>query len=744
MARPLILAGGSYLTGFFLFTLATIGGLSWWLLDRVETLQRLALEESHEAARQETLRAIESTLERLQRHLDQLAGWDETRQQLADPSYYAYWRENRVLRAGQLPDFVLAVELYRGSGDALMPLPGWMPVRMPAENMVVENESGGVRLYLFHPVNEAEEEGVRGHVGIKVDLRAALIASHRFRYLDTRQLLIADARFATINAETLSRHMLVRPAPLPESVALVDLIHDGLLKLVLVVIFLGVVALFMISLMIQQPLARLTRHIDRLRAGENLPLGEGANWRPRVRELEKIRLSLNDYQSELATMESTLAQKNDELHEVTARDLLTGLPNRRSHSEEWKHLVELIRGRDIGVTLMLFDCDHFKAINDSYGHDVGDQVIRVVAECLSRMLNKNDRLYRLGGDEFVMHMVNTSLNEAEERARRCQVLMGQYPFHERLGIRESVRFSIGLAYANGRDGETLAHLLKQADIAVCHAKRPGSGKVVRYTVELGQETSAMVSSRYLHAVYQAVEHGIGLELHFQPIVELGGGAGHYYEVLTRLRDEEGLISPAYIFPVIASEQLEREFDLRLLNHLHQRLVDGEIPDRVGLSINLDGSTIGDPEVGAALHRLAPALERHKLVLEVTETALISDLARASKLLQGLRERGFLIALDDFGSGYSSLRYLSTMPVDIVKFDISMVRDLQRNDAQRQISETMAGMIRQVGYQLVAEGVENQALLDHVRKIGFTHAQGFHIGRPSTSVVPIVWPPAAGE
>ena len=740
MIRLPPLPSHAYLLLFIALALASAGGVGWWMLERMEDVRRVATESNRDAAAQEIAAAAAVTTAELGRQMARLTRWDETRQQLADATYYDYWRENRVLKAGRLAPFIIDVELYDIDGVALLPHPGRMPEMLPGHPFYLAGETDGARLYLFAPVGLGEGRPL-GHAAIKVDLADALLSLNRFRHAAVDEMRLVDlggelragAWRVVESGEELARWIEVRPRPLPETLALEGVMRDTLGELLLVGVALGALYYLLVVRLLQRPLALLAGHIDALRRGGfDSPLAEPPRWCLRLSELEAVRRSLNDYQEELEAAQVSIRQKNRELWELTHRDSLTGLRNRAAYDEEWKQLVSLVRGRPVGITVILIDGDHFRAINDSYGHEVGDEVIRIAARCLTRLAGEEDRLYRIGGDEFALRMINVSADEAEERARQCQVLMGEYDFKEGLGIKEPVRFSIGLAYAEGTDSEALALLHRRADIAMYQAKRPGGPKIVRYHGSMEAGAGSTVSSRYLHAVYRAVEHGEGFRLHYQPVKRLDGGEG-YYEVLARLTDDDGLISPAHIFPVVVAEGLETEFDLAVIGEVVRLLESDELPAGAGLSINLDGTSLTDTRVHQRLLDLEPFLERRKLVLEVTETALIADLTEASRILQWMRDRGFTIALDDFGSGYSSLRYLSSMPVDVIKFDITMVRDLEREDGQGRITETIARMILESGYQLVAEGVESEELMARVRATGFTHAQGYLLGRPAPSL-----------
>ena len=424
-------------------------------------------------------------------------------------------------------------------------------------------------------------------------------------------------------------------------------------------------------------------------------------------------------------MHVNLANKNEQLWILAHHDPLTGIFNRRAFEEDWSALTRpgLI---SLNVAFLLFDCDHFKAINDTYGHHVGDQVIQGIAESLYGALRTGDRLYRMGGDEFVTILHETDVALASRVAERCIEAVNAHDFSA-YGISEPVRVSIGIAH--GYDSASAELLHKHADLAMYHAKRPGSAKTAIYTETLATFSQAIISSPETAAIYAAITNPDLLEMHYQKIVDLPGGEVNYFEALVRIQHADSLLYPASIFSVVEAKRLEIEFDQAVLERIRRDLADGIVPLGTGISINISGMSIVTPQITDKLLALGEFLDRYKLVIEVTETSLITQISHASANLNRLRKAGFVIALDDFGSGYSSLRYLSTMPVDVIKFDISMVRCLESEDRQRIIVENVAKLISAAGFKLVAEGIESRETLERVTELGFTHAQGYYLGRP---------------
>jgi EAL domain-containing protein (putative c-di-GMP-specific phosphodiesterase class I) len=184
-----------------------------------------------------------------------------------------------------------------------------------------------------------------------------------------------------------------------------------------------------------------------------------------------------------------------------------------------------------------------------------------------------------------------------------------------------------------------------------------------------------------------------------------------------------------IFPIIARRRLDVELDKAVLRAIEKDLESGLFPQGAGVSVNVSGALLALNDFCEFFGGLSKYLDRHPIIIEITETSFISHLQHASDCLRKMRQNGFLVALDDFGSGYSSIRYLANMPVDIVKFDISMVHDLNKDQRTRIIIEHTADLITTAGYKLVAEGIENAEILERAKALGPSHLQGYLFGHP---------------
>ncbi|MFA6904182.1 MAG: EAL domain-containing protein [Gallionellaceae bacterium] len=725
-----------YAFGFIILMSLVFGLLSWGMQYKLDTIRNDAVRQNSQAALDEIAYVIKHLIEDLKQSADSYAGQDETLQQFFNPVYYHYWRDNRILGASALPKYLKAVELYTPKGSSLVERTiGDMPRQLSAQDLenFITRKGEDNYLYIFYPITASNDrtDKLQGYIGFKLDILDALKKRQRYSFLniDTLRLDIPEAEH--IPLDQVSSHLEFNLIPNTENIALTASIERFLRQILFTMIVLYFIFYLMLSSILSAPLRRLSLHIDALRKGQGGLLAVSYTHSLPVAELEKVRLSLNDYQGKLEEMHLNLNEKNDELWQLAHHDPLTGIYNRRGFEEDWKHMLSVSSGHRLGVALILFDCDHFKAINDTYGHPTGDSVLQAITHTLQNTLRHGDRLYRIGGDEFATLFLDVDNDLALHTAERCIEAVSQYDFTT-LGINEPVRLSAGMAYATGTDVETLSSLPKQADIAMYHAKRPGKNKIAVYNPGMSENADILFSNSINSLIFQAMESDEYIEMHYQPITDLENGEALYYEALLRIRDGDNLIMPSTIFPIIEERRLEAEFDIIILSRIGKDLETGKIPAGKGISFNVSGPGVLDALVLEKINSLAVFLPQHTLIIEVTETALITQLHLASTILNELRQKGFKIALDDFGSGYSSLSYLSNMPVDCVKFDVSLIRQLFEDNRQSIIIENLAAMVIKAGYELVAEGVESEEILKRIIKLGFRRGQGFLFGRPENN------------
>ena len=508
-----------------------------------------------------------------------------------------------------------------------------------------------------------------------------------------------------------------------------SILSNTLLALFIVLLTAALLAYTTYSRLLVKPLRQLSQDIDAMQHGQfdqvpsrSVPM--------RVTELENIRRSLYDYQLQLRDLHGTLKNQNREFHTQARQDVLTGCYNRRAYEEDWADFRNKVASSPQGVAFLLFDCDRFKAINDTYGHAKGDRVLCIIVDAVVMALRANDRLYRLGGDEFATFLARTTPAQAKQIGQRCQSLIDAARFTD-LGINEPVGISIGIAFCEAGQHERLDELPKQADIAMYVAKQPGHKRIAVYGEDTDSSAQTLVASRETSALFQALAQPEMVEMHYQPIHNLPQRQVVYYEALARIRHNGKLMMPGDFLPVVASRRLETEFDLAVLHQVDADLAALRLPQGSGISVNISAQSISRPEVVSTLMELSRHTARHPLMLEITETSLITQIQEVRTYLDLLRTVNFRIAMDDFGTGFSPLRYLVDLPVDVIKFDISLINKLETDSRASRVVADFARMLLDAGYSLVAEGVENEAVMERVQALGFAHVQGYLLGRPQT-------------
>lgn len=500
---------------------------------------------------------------------------------------------------------------------------------------------------------------------------------------------------------------------------------------VLSMLFLTAILMYMgFVVMLSKPLRDLAWHI---RASHQ---DQAAPFRPRevlcVREVSQIWRAFEQYRQSLAQLQAEQAEQHQAVVRLLTTDPLTETFSRHAFEQDLRELAEW----PAPLGFVLFDCDHFKSINDTYGHQVGDEVIIRVAGCASMMLGAADRLYRLGGDEFAAFLPGADEAQVRQRAESLIQAVAHLDFAD-VGVREPVRISIGYTVFDPQDAVAREAFYRQADLAMYEAKHRGRGRAVGFSPAMVPQSGAVISSSATACVFDALAGADVVEMHYQPVVNLGSGATDYYEALVRLRSPDGLLTPNLIFPVVEAKGITVEFDYTVLAQIERDLRAGALPVGSGVSINLAAPTILHPDLLARILPLQSFLQDLKIVLELTETVFIDRMQDACVQLDALRAAGFTVALDDFGQGYSSIRHLAHLPVDVVKFDISLTRSLVAGDKSGRIIEEMAGIVARAGYRLVAEGVEEVETLAVLNRLGFSHAQGYYFGKPARIILPPV-------
>ncbi len=424
------------------------------------------------------------------------------------------------------------------------------------------------------------------------------------------------------------------------------------------------------------------------------------------------------------------------IRHMAFHDGLTGLVNRR----EFEHRLELAlasaQERDLHHALLYMDLDQFKVINDTCGHAAGDALLTQLSLLCQEHVRGNDTLARLGGDEFGVLLESCPLDRAKGIADdlRREISAFRFAWEGRLF---NVGISIGLVPVTA-ECQGVGQLLGIADMACYAAKDQGRNRVHVYSDQDADFSKRHGDMQWVSRIREALDEDRFL-LYRQPIVPVrdGDGAVAGYEYLIRMRERTGdVVAPGAFLPAAEHYDLMPTLDRWVIGTVFERLsrdgADGATSD-AGLTsyINLSGRSLNDDRFFAFIHR---QLEEYRLrpeaiCFEITETAAIANPGKAAGFFRELREAGCKLALDDFGSGFSSFAYLRMIPVDFVKIDGSFVTSLLDDPMSRAIVEAIADISRVAGARSIAEFVESGAIREKLGEIGVDFAQGYGIQKP---------------
>ncbi|OHE60219.1 MAG: hypothetical protein A2X71_03825 [Thiobacillus sp. GWE1_62_9] len=399
-------------------------------------------------------------------------------------------------------------------------------------------------------------------------------------------------------------------------------------------------------------------------------------------------------------------------------DTLTGLYNRQGFQRRLAHaLTELKSG-----ALLLIDLDDFKAINDLAGHSAGDTVIQHVAERLRELVPPPKLAARLGGDEFALFFEPLPDAQLLQTARfLCK------------GDRERHIATACVGIAVVQAGCTTESLLGHADLALSQARAKGRSNWHLYNPADGTRESLLDRTEQLALITDAL-HDNRLALFLQPIMAVQSGQATHYEALLRVHARDGqILPPAPLIAAAEASGLIRDIDQWVLQHAIE-LIAGHPGLR--LAVNLSARSLDNPELPGLLQGMLQThgVKPQQLVLEITETAALTQMTHAEILLTGIRALGCKLALDDFGVGFSTFQYLKHLPVDFVKIDGSFIRTLDHSEDDRLFVKALIEAIHGYGKLAVAEYVETAAILQWVKELGVDYAQGYHFGRPQPAEI----------
>jgi diguanylate cyclase (GGDEF)-like protein len=444
--------------------------------------------------------------------------------------------------------------------------------------------------------------------------------------------------------------------------------------------------------------------------------------------LDDVDIVRNVMQVFAARAASELERQQDEarIRQLAFCDPGTQLPNRAAFMRHLER--EVADTQTIELALLLLDLNHFKEINDTAGHDLGDLVLKAAAERFAASLTEGQYLARLGGDEFVVICPGVQANSALATAQRlCDsialpFIVEQYSFELSVGI--------GLALYP-QDAATPLELLKHADIAMYQAKRqklpvcvfePWMERIVAEQLHIAKRLAAAIAEKQL-------------SLHFQPQVDLHSGWLIGAEALCRWHDEElGDVSPGKFIPIAEERGMIVALGSWVIEEACRQLAEWRdqghtMPGQ--LAINIAAQQFEEDDlVASVLNRCAQfTVEASQLSLEITESGIMENPEKAIAITEVLKSKGLGLSIDDFGTGYSSLAYLKRFAADKIKIDISFVRDMLTSDNDRVIVATIIAMANTLGLETIAEGIEHQGQITALLAMGCAQGQGYYFDRP---------------
>ena len=412
-----------------------------------------------------------------------------------------------------------------------------------------------------------------------------------------------------------------------------------------------------------------------------------------------------------------------ELAHLSLHDALTGLPNRRLLMDRLEHVLQS-RRRDEASVLYL-DIDDFKVVNDQLGHGVGDEVLNVVAERLTKVIRPGDTVARLSGDEFAIVLEDATDGNAPNlvATRLLEAVARPIDIHDH---RLSLTLSVGIALASG----TLSadDLLRNADFAMYRAKSAGGAQYRRYAFE--DRATVDDATRLESELSGAVARG-ELRVHYQPVVALGSGAITGVEALVRWQHpQRGLLGPDRFISIAERTGSIIEIGEWVLATACAALRTWQVTyPRLSMAVNLSGSQLASPRLYDHVRRALDknAINPPSLILEVTESVLVANPPAVAKLAR-LKSLGLRLAIDDFGTGYSALSYLRRISLDILKIDREFTQGAD-SPAGEQLLRGIVQLGLLIGLDLVAEGIERPAQIGPLLEAGCQEGQGFLFSRP---------------
>jgi len=420
-------------------------------------------------------------------------------------------------------------------------------------------------------------------------------------------------------------------------------------------------------------------------------------------------------------------KSQEQLQYLAMHDSLTGLHNRHYFESSLEQFAAEAARSNSQHGLVYLDLDHFKVVNDTFGHQKGDEVLREMSALLSQRVRRPDILCRLGGDEFAVLLRDVTAQTAQNFAREIQRIIGEFSFqfHEQ---RINLGCSVGVTLIDGSALTAEEHFMR-ADIALYVAKGRGRNLIHLYNAQDNESDQLRMRINISQKIRKAISED-RMVLYFQPIYDVNKDRVSYYEALVRLREPDGtIVGPAEFIPA-----LEAAGEMHLLDRWIIKLATRtlkEHPELNHIAINLSAQAFKDETlVPTILESLKiTGVNPNRITFELTESASLFNLHITQRVIAELHKLGCSFSVDDFGSGFSSFSYLKDLPADYIKLDGSFIQNLNKDTVDQALVKAMIQVIQALGKKAVAEYVENQEILDILKSMGIDFVQGYHIGHP---------------
>jgi diguanylate cyclase (GGDEF)-like protein/PAS domain S-box-containing protein len=454
--------------------------------------------------------------------------------------------------------------------------------------------------------------------------------------------------------------------------------------------------------------------------------------RPNALHYQLINVSLH-----LCALALEREDARSRIHQLAFYDALTGLPNRSLLLVKSNQAIAHAARTKIPLAVLFIDLDRFKQVNDSLGHQAGDELLRTIAVRLQQEARKSDIVGRLSGDEFVVVLTQCDLHRVTDVVKRIQEALSQ-PCHI-AGVALTPSASIGVSLFPD-NGETIEVLLHRADIAMYQTKDKNRGRFNFFSDEMNSQAQERLA---LESALRNALRGGHFELHYQPQINVHSGLLHGVEALARWYDPlMGQVSPARFIPIAEECGLIGELGKWALQQACSQLHDWRqrgvaVPS---VSVNLSSTNFHDLELPAFIATLLQryALQPGDLTLEITETVMMDSNPSTTRTIHEIRAQGIKLAMDDFGTGYSSLGYLRNLPVSELKLDQSFVRDMNHDPTVLALTHAVIRIGESLNLTVVAEGVENLQQYHLLKEQGCDVAQGYLFSRPIHGIAIEEW------